>query len=166
MIKIESIALTAALFGAAHAAGCFPAYVSGTEYDSGDQVSVTSTVTTTTTEQCELNSAGCGPSGFKTTTTSVTSSYNYQCVDGAYGVYCKSPDFNPDGIHGSVAWTQESAECTGAAGSQATTTAAPPQPWSGAGCPEAYAAGTSYDAADTVSAGGLVYEVSSSQEIN
>mmetsp|Transcript_29431 Transcript_29431/g.66001 ORF Transcript_29431/g.66001 Transcript_29431/m.66001 type:complete len:578 (+) Transcript_29431:313-2046(+) len=158
MIKIESIALTAALFGATHAAGCFPAYVSGTEYDSGDQVSVTSTVTTTTTEQCELNSAGCGPSGFKTTTTSVTSSYNYQCVDGAYGVYCKSPDFNPDGIHGSVAWTQESAECTGAAGSQATTTAAPPQPWSGAGCPEAYAAGTSYDAADTVSSGGLVYE--------
>ena len=48
---------------------------------------------------------------------------------------------------------------------QATTTAAPPQPWAGAGCPQSYVAGTSYDPAETVSAGGLVYEVSPSQEI-
>jgi len=163
MIKIESIALTAALFGAAHAAGCYPEYVSGTAYESGDQVSATTTVTTEITEQCEPNSAGCSSAGFKTTTTSVTSSYNYQCVADEYSAYCGDANFSPGSNHGEVAWTQESAECTG---TQATTTAAPPAPWAGAGCPQAYVAGTSYDAAETVSAGELVYEVSPSHEIN
>jgi len=147
MFKVQSIVLTAALFGYASATGCFARY-NGGSYSAGDQVSSTTSTTDTTTESCTLGSTGCGSSGFKTTTTTTSETYNYKCRDGAASAWCSQSAYVPNGIYSGSAWEKESAECTGSA---TPATAPTPAAWTGGGCPKAYSGGTEYDADDVVS---------------
>ena len=115
MIRITSIALTAALYGySADAAGCHPAFNGGTTYKSGDTVSATSTVETTTS--CTCATSGCPTAAGQTTgcesTTSTTEKHNYSCVEGPNSAYCGMSGFEPAGQFSSQAWTKESAVCT------------------------------------------------------
>ena len=109
MFKVQSIVLTAALFGYASAlTGCFSTY-NGGSYSFGDQVSSTTSTTDTTTESCTLGSTGCSSSGFKTTTTTTKETYNYKCTQNAW---CSQRAYTPNGQYSGSAWEKESAECT------------------------------------------------------
>ena len=111
MFKVQSIVLTAALFGYASAlTGCFPTY-NGGSYSAGDQVSSTTSTTETTTESCTVGSSGCSSSGYKTTTTTTKETYNYKCKDGAGSPWCSQSSFAPNGIYSGQAWEKESAQC-------------------------------------------------------
>ncbi len=113
MIKVKSIVLTAALYGHAAAAGCFPAYSSGTTYAAGDAVSASTTTETSNTAACSPPGEGtCPASGFITTMTTTTTTHNYVCVSGPSSQFCSQSGFEPTGIHSSSAWTKESAECS------------------------------------------------------
>lgn len=144
MFKVQSIALTAALFGYATATGCYPAYSSGGDYKKDDWISYTYNEDVIT--DCTAGTSGC-VDGKKTTPTN--RSYNYQCISDAW---CGNPGYGPGTAtvdsYISIAWSKDSAECTGAAG---TATAPIPALWTGGGCPKAFAAGTDYDAAEQVS---------------
>mmetsp|Transcript_21631 Transcript_21631/g.49554 ORF Transcript_21631/g.49554 Transcript_21631/m.49554 type:complete len:670 (-) Transcript_21631:115-2124(-) len=155
MIRITSIALTAAIYGySADAAGCHPAFNGGTTYKSGDTVSATSTVETTTS--CMCSDASCPNPNSQTTgcevTTTTTEKHNYSCVEGPNSAFCSMSGFEPAGQYSSQAWTKESAVCSGVA----TITAAPIlAAWqTDSGCPDAYVSGKAYGPDDTVSVGG------------
>lgn len=150
MFKIQSIALTAALFGYATATGCYPAYSPGGAYKKDDNVSYFYTEDVIT--DCAVvvpPTAGC-VDGKRTTPT--TRSYNYECISDAW---CGNSGYGPGSAtvdsYISLAWTKEGSECTGSAGS---ATVPLPDLYNGAndsGCPKAFVAGTDYDAADIVS---------------
>jgi len=117
MIRIISIALTAALYGNyadAQAPGCHPAFNGGATYKAGDTVSATSTVVTTTS--CTCNAGGCptaaGQTSGCTSTATTTEKHNYQCVTGPNSAFCSMSGFKPAGQYSSMAWTKESAECS------------------------------------------------------
>ncbi|EJK52208.1 hypothetical protein THAOC_28548 [Thalassiosira oceanica] len=142
MFRIAPIALAAGLVGSAAGApeGCHPPYAAGGSYVSGSYVSATSTVETPVPCDCALPScpssegqtAGCS------TTTTTTETHNYKCVDGGNSAYCGVAGFEPATLHGYIAWTKESAQCS-------------------SGCPGAYVSGESYAAADKVSVAGPAY---------
>ena len=112
MFKIQSIVLSAALWGHAAAAGCYSSYSSGSAYAVGDWVSMSTTVTSPVTyTACSPPGMGSCPSnGFVTvggvTTTSVN---NYQC-NSQY--WCSNSGFAPGSVYSDLAWTKESAACT------------------------------------------------------
>jgi len=141
MIKIQSLALTAALFGYANAAGCYPQWVSGGNYGAGMWVS--DIKTTEKTESC-TSGTGCVNGKKKVTT---TKKYNFQCKSGAAAGWCSQSVYQPTGIYGGSAWTKSS-ECDGTA---TAPTVPAPDAWSGKGCPAAYSEGSDYDAGDSVS---------------
>jgi hypothetical protein len=150
--RLQSIALTAALvgFNSADAAGCYPTYSSGAKYAINDWVSATKTTTNTVTERCDVGSSGCGSNGFKVTTTTATSTNNYQCTNAAW---CSQAAYDPAGQYSGQTWTKQSGQCTGAAGSVPAVTPPPvpaPAAWSGGGCPDMFAAGAAYDSGDLV----------------
>merc|ERR1719223_1261592 len=166
MIRATSIALTFALYGYADAdadAGesssplCHPAFAGSSTYGPGAYVSAPSTVETTT--PCTCGDSACptpaGQTSGCSTTTTTTETHNYQCVSGANSAYCNQDAFKPGSSeHWSLAWTKESAQCSGN-----VTPTPPPTPavWAGSGCPGAYVAGTDYAAADKVSVAGTAY---------
>eukprot|EP00580_Thalassiosira_gravida_P013404 CAMPEP_0201681400 /NCGR_PEP_ID=MMETSP0494-20130426/51093_1 /ASSEMBLY_ACC=CAM_ASM_000839 /TAXON_ID=420259 /ORGANISM="Thalassiosira gravida, Strain GMp14c1" /LENGTH=730 /DNA_ID=CAMNT_0048165147 /DNA_START=146 /DNA_END=2338 /DNA_ORIENTATION=- len=90
----------------------------------------------------------CPSSGFETTTVTTTETHNYECKSEPSSQFCSQSAFAPNGIYSGQAWIMESAECTGTAVSPAATI---PAAWSGVGCPAAFSAGATYDAADVVS---------------
>jgi len=150
MFKVKSIALAAALAGNAGyaaAAGCYPAYVAGGSYASGDWVSATTTKTEIERESCTVGTTGCSSSGYKTVTTTTTETYNYQCVDNPNSAFCSNGSYAPNGNNGSIAWIKQGAKCSGTA----TAPAPVPAEWSGGGCPKPYVAGTDYGAGAVVS---------------
>ena len=118
MLKINSIALTAALCGFSGYANaaelCHPAFNGGTTYGAGDTVSASSTVETTTA--CTCGDSGCPTSPGQTSgcekTTSTTEVHNYVCVSGANSAYCSMAGFEPTGLYSSQAWTKASDVCT------------------------------------------------------
>ncbi|EJK59468.1 hypothetical protein THAOC_20310, partial [Thalassiosira oceanica] len=117
MIKINSIALTAALCGFsgyADAAGCHPAFSGSATYVAGDWVSASSTVETT--EACTCGTTGCPTPTGQTTgcekTTTTTEVHNYQCASGANSAFCSQAGFEPAGQFSDSAWTKESAVCS------------------------------------------------------
>ncbi len=104
MIKIQSLALTAALFGYANAAGCYPQWVAGGNYGAGMWVSDTET-----TEKFESCTSGTGcVNGQKKVTT--TKKYNFQCKSGAAAGWCSQSGYKPTGQYGGSAW-DKSSEC-------------------------------------------------------
>lgn len=105
MINIQSLALTAALFGYTNAIGCYPQWVSGGNYVAG--VWVSDTESTETTTSCTTGTTGC-VNGSKTVTT--TKKYNFQCKSGAASGWCSQSGYQPTGIYGGSAW-DKSAEC-------------------------------------------------------
>ena len=111
MFKIQSIALTAALFGYATATGCYPAYSPGGAYKMNDNVSYFYTEDVIT--DCPIvvpATAGC-VAGKRTTPT--TRSYNYECISDAW---CGNSGYGPGSAtvdsYISLAWTKEGSECT------------------------------------------------------
>ena len=144
MFKVQSLALTAALFGihSADATACYPAYRSGADYTVDDWVSFS--YTEDVVSSCTDGTAGC-VNGQKTTATKFT--FNYKCIS---QYWCPQAGYAPNSLYESRAWSKEGAECTGSQGS-----AVPPTPagYNGAnsGCPAAYVGGTAYDAGDLVS---------------
>ncbi|EJK59466.1 hypothetical protein THAOC_20308 [Thalassiosira oceanica] len=160
MIKINSIALTAALCGFsgyADAAGCHPAFSGSATYGPGDWVSASSTVETT--EACTCGTTGCPTPTGQTTgcekTTTTTEVHNYQCASGANSAFCSQAGFEPAGQFSDSAWTKESAVCSGV-----VTPTPPPTPavWSSeSGCPGAYVSGTDYEPTEKVSVAGATH---------
>lgn len=144
MFKIQSLALTAALFGYANAAnpGCYTQWVSSGNYVAGSWVS--DTITTETTENCTSGTSGC-VNGKKTVKTMKT--YNYQCKSGAASGWCSQSVYQPTGLYGGSAW-DKSSECDGTA---TAPTVPAPDLWSGKGCPALYSAGSDYESGDSVS---------------
>jgi len=155
MFKVESIALTAALFGYATAAtGCYPAYTSAGGY-TDDEKSFSSYASATETvdviSDCTITdpaTAGC-VNGKRTTTT--TKTYNYKCWE---PLFCNKVGHGPTELGGSVAWNKVG-ECSGTVTVSAGSATIPlPDLYNGAsgsGCPKAFVAGTDYDAGDIVS---------------
>merc|ERR1719337_678662 len=165
MIKINSIALTAALCGFsgyADAAGCHPDFSGSTTYVAGDWVSASSTVETT--ETCACSTTGCPTSPGQTTgcekKTTTTEVHNYQCVSGENSAYCSMDGFEPAGQFSGSAWTKESAVCVGVVGSMSPTASPNFSTLTDAGgCPDAWEAGVNkYEENDKVSKNGLVFQ--------
>lgn len=116
MFKVLSIALVATLWGYTSAAGCYPAYSSGSTYAVGASVSVSSTTSTTTPvvyTPCTTPGVGtCTVNGFVVTggvTTTTTASYNYVCFS---EYWCSNAGFAPGSTYSEYAWTKDSTACT------------------------------------------------------
>lgn len=144
---VRTSALTVALFGPrsmhVRAAGCYPSWGSGGNYQSGSVVSNSETKSTDSRVSCTGTSDGCS-GGYKTVTTTTTTSTNYVCVNNANSAFCGS--YQPGSHGGSIAWSS-TGTCDGDAPAPVIPT---PSPW-GKGCPGAFVAGSDYAAADVVS---------------
>ncbi len=98
MFKVQSLALTAALFGLTSAqTGCYPAYNSGS-YGVDDYVSATRTVVENEGqfEQCTPNVSGCPASGQRSIETTTVTTYNFKCLVAAW---CSQPAYDPVGVY-------------------------------------------------------------------
>ena len=98
MFKVQSLALTTALFGLTHAqTGCYPAYNSGT-YAKDDYVSATRTVIENEGqyEQCDPADADCPASGQRSIETTTVTTYNFKCLVAAW---CSNPAYDPVGTY-------------------------------------------------------------------
>lgn len=89
--------------------GCFPAYVPGADYSSGDEVSqVTNTVSPTNWVAC-AGQDGCPITGYRQEGgVETTTRNNYECISNAW---CGNPGFAPGNQYESQAWSK-GAECT------------------------------------------------------
>ena len=109
-VAVTSLAIAPSCFIGCEAAeassdGCYPTYDKGRAYRSGDMVSATTIVTVMT--PCRAGNTRCPFSGFKDT--QVVETYNYECVEDGNSVYCGREGYEPDGVHGSLAWTKMAA---------------------------------------------------------
>eukprot|EP00571_Detonula_confervacea_P006562 CAMPEP_0172330918 /NCGR_PEP_ID=MMETSP1058-20130122/61653_1 /TAXON_ID=83371 /ORGANISM="Detonula confervacea, Strain CCMP 353" /LENGTH=658 /DNA_ID=CAMNT_0013048155 /DNA_START=126 /DNA_END=2102 /DNA_ORIENTATION=- len=146
MFKVQSIALTAALYGllraqTAFAAGCSPSYASNSNYEDGDWVSATTTTTTDIVygASCTTGSTNCVNGYVTTGGVTTTATHNFQCVVPAF---CSQAGFAPGIEYGKTAWAMMSATCSGTADAPQI---AIPASWSEDGCPEQFSAGSDYD---------------------
>ena len=139
MFRVKSLVLTAALVSYTDAAGCYPTWRSGADYNPGDLASKSTTVS------------------------GVTTTYNYECKASPYNLFCGQAGYEPGATtnYWTVAWTKLSA-CTGTEPTTTTTTTSTTTTtiaaWSGGGCPSAYVAGTAYDEGALVENNGAVFQ--------
>ena len=152
MFRTLALTALAAAPASVSAAGCYPTWRSGGEYSSGSYVSATVTKTTTASDGTE-------------TTTSETK--NFKCTSGSQPSLSHCPTYDPAGINSGGAWSDQGT-CSGtqAVSSPAPTSKPTHAAWAGAGCPKAWAAGTSYEGGELAEVDGVVYQCSTAQAVN
>ena len=105
MFKIQSIALTVALFGYGDAqSGCYPTYSPGASYSVDDWVSATVTTTTPQNFVQQTDGTWLDTGGVTTTTT-----HNYKCISADW---CSNSGYAPGSLYESSAWSKDATVCS------------------------------------------------------